>query len=266
MNTGVRVEIDRYVKNAFAAAQQAANVETLAEISKTNAGTTCSGRAMDYELVHIHVAKIKKLLHARADAQLDAHELVGAPIDEKFILRDLDWLRVRLISRTSKTVQNLGTLRAIRNNRHDPGAGMWTAEFRRQLTIQTQAVSGEVLCQIARRRVMPKITKQYAGVSIVYHLHDNSRINVQSTDQSANTVTVTQEQLFTNIRNAIREQIPAVDQHMILQRLTELEKARGTPTFVEHYTAFIGAAANHVTIISPFIPALTELLSKAFRT
>jgi hypothetical protein len=42
-----------------------------------------------------------------------------------------------------------------------------------------------------------------------------------------------------------------------------LEKAQGTKLFAERYTDFISAAANHMTIIAPFIPALSELLKKA---
>jgi hypothetical protein len=49
----------------------------------------------------------------------------------------------------------------------------------------------------------------------------------------------------------------------ILKRIDALEKAQGTKSFVERYTDFISAAANHMTVIAPFIPALSELLKKA---
>jgi hypothetical protein len=40
-----------------------------------------------------------------------------------------------------------------------------------------------------------------------------------------------------------------------------MEKAHKTPDFVTRYSNFIALAAKHMTIISPFIPALTALLT-----
>jgi hypothetical protein len=48
----------------------------------------------------------------------------------------------------------------------------------------------------------------------------------------------------------------------ILERLATLEKSINSPSFRQQYTEFISAAANHMTLIAPFIPALTEILHK----
>jgi len=48
----------------------------------------------------------------------------------------------------------------------------------------------------------------------------------------------------------------------ILEKLTALEQTQGSSSYAQRYSEFIAAAANHMTLIAPFIPALTELLHK----
>jgi hypothetical protein len=43
--------------------------------------------------------------------------------------------------------------------------------------------------------------------------------------------------------------------------LNELEAAKGSGNFLEKYQGFISAVANHITIVAPFIPALTQMLA-----
>jgi len=69
-----------------------------------------------------------------------------------------------------------------------------------------------------------------------------------------------QFQVFQEIRRQIEEGIRIEERTEILSRLDALEQAQGTPSFVTRYTEFIAAAANHMTLIAPFIPALTQLL------
>jgi hypothetical protein len=40
----------------------------------------------------------------------------------------------------------------------------------------------------------------------------------------------------------------------------ELQASHGKPSFAQRYTDFMAAAANHIKVIAPFIPALTEML------
>jgi hypothetical protein len=47
----------------------------------------------------------------------------------------------------------------------------------------------------------------------------------------------------------------------LIAAIAAMEKAHNTPTFVERYKDFIALAANHMTIIGPFLPALSALLS-----
>ena len=78
-----------------------------------------------------------------------------------------------------------------------------------------------------------------------------------------NVVIVSSEQIFTNLRQQIESEIPAGDERRdILEKLTALEQAQNSPSFTKRYSDFIAAAANHMVLLGPFIPALTELLQR----
>jgi hypothetical protein len=51
-----------------------------------------------------------------------------------------------------------------------------------------------------------------------------------------------------------------VERIQILNKLDELEEAKGKNSFTQKYQEFIASAADHVTILAPFIPALTQML------
>lgn len=101
------------------------------------------------------------------------------------------------------------------------------------------------------------------GVQHNYHLSDQARINYQSVDQSTNTVGVNVSELFQEIREAIEGRVlAAAEQKELLRKVDELQAAQGSGRFMEKYQAFIAAAANHMTILGPFIPPLTTLLNR----
>ncbi|MCC6348399.1 MAG: hypothetical protein IT347_02275 [Candidatus Eisenbacteria bacterium] len=96
----------------------------------------------------------------------------------------------------------------------------------------------------------------------VFHISgDNARVNINSVDQSANVVNTTPEALFRDLIRAIERGVADASQRTdLVERVKALEAARGTPSFVDQYQAFIASAAAHMTLLSPFIPALTQLL------
>jgi len=52
------------------------------------------------------------------------------------------------------------------------------------------------------------------------------------------------------------------DRRKITEALAALQAAHGKPSFAQRYTDLIQAVGNHIKIITPFIPALTEMLQK----
>ena len=108
----------------------------------------------------------------------------------------------------------------------------------------------------------PTSHRPAAGPQVVYNLiGSNARVNVQSADSSTNVVSVESAVLFDGLRGAIQESSldSAVAQELI-QNVSAMQSAVGTETFSERYKEFIAVAADHVKLVAPFLPALTQLL------
>lgn len=89
----------------------------------------------------------------------------------------------------------------------------------------------------------------------------NARVNINSTDLSANVVNVTPDKLFDALRRVIEEQVMEDAKKRTLTRSVEaMQRTNGSSEFVEHYQVFISAVADHLTIFSAFIPALSQML------
>jgi hypothetical protein len=70
-------------------------------------------------------------------------------------------------------------------------------------------------------------------------------------------------QLFAQLREALTVNLPDdSERSSILTRLDTLEKAKGY-TFLRHYSNFIAGAANHMAVVSPFVPGLTSILIRS---
>jgi hypothetical protein len=106
-------------------------------------------------------------------------------------------------------------------------------------------------------------TEHGGSLTQIYNVYGpNARVNVQSTDHSTNISTVTSEQLFSQIRKTLAESaLPDSEKSHSLAMLDELEKAKSTSGFLEKYQSFIAAAANHMALLTPFIPALSKMLT-----
>lgn len=90
----------------------------------------------------------------------------------------------------------------------------------------------------------------------------NARVVVQSTDNSTNVVSTAPAELFELMAVAIRQGVPSVDdQNALLARVRDLENAKEGPSFLVAYQKLIATAADHVTILTPFLPALAQLAS-----
>jgi hypothetical protein len=89
----------------------------------------------------------------------------------------------------------------------------------------------------------------------------NARVNVNSVDNSVNNVTDGSDAAFDGISSVITSSISeAAGRDALLALVQELKVARGSPGFKEKYQSFISLAANHMTLLAPFIPALTAHL------
>ena len=88
----------------------------------------------------------------------------------------------------------------------------------------------------------------------------NARVNLSSTDNSTNTYSTSTSTVFQDMRTTVLQQVPLEAQPVLLDRIEQMEMAVGKPTFTARYSDFVQQAANHITILAPFLPALSALL------
>jgi len=87
----------------------------------------------------------------------------------------------------------------------------------------------------------------------------NSRVNISSVDSSTNTVL--SGDIFNDLRRAVESGVhDASTRAALIRKIDDAEKARDTDRFVQAYQAVVASAADHITILAPFLPALTRLL------
>ncbi|WP_320018479.1 hypothetical protein [Labilibaculum manganireducens] len=95
---------------------------------------------------------------------------------------------------------------------------------------------------------------------VVYHASGaNSRININSTDNS-NNYSNDSDLLFKELKVVLEGIIEGDIKEKSLQLLEELKSSKKTPSYLANYQEFIGLLASHMTVIAPFIPALTQLI------
>jgi hypothetical protein len=121
-----------------------------------------------------------------------------------------------------------------------------------------------VKTEIDRRRLMAKKTEVSSTSINVYHVQgSNNRWLTNSQDYSVNVVTQSSDQIFATLRKQVEVSVPDSDEKKdILEKISAMEKSENSASFKDRYTDFIAAAANHMALIAPFIPALSEMLHK----
>ena len=96
----------------------------------------------------------------------------------------------------------------------------------------------------------------------IYNLHgNNSKININSTDSSTNVVNISSDEVFIKLEEAARTIKDDGVQAILLEKIHSMKTAQNKADFTVGYGNFMAAAANHVTVFAPFLPALIQLLS-----
>lgn len=89
----------------------------------------------------------------------------------------------------------------------------------------------------------------------------HGKVNIHSTDNSTNTYSQSNP-IFIQLQDAIsKSTIPQIEREQLIRNIGEMSETHGKPSFMEKYKDFIQNAANHMSVVSPFIPALSGLLS-----
>jgi hypothetical protein len=99
-------------------------------------------------------------------------------------------------------------------------------------------------------------------VTQTFHLHGpNSRVNMNSTDNSLNIASVSNDKTFVQMREAAQSIRDELEREKILSHIAELESTKGSKGFLSAYQTFMGVIADHMTVFAPFLPVLAQMLS-----
>jgi len=94
------------------------------------------------------------------------------------------------------------------------------------------------------------------------HFHGpNARLNVDSIDSSTNTVSMSKDRIFVDLREQAKSIADEAARADILTRIDDLESTQGTGGFLAAYQSFMATASNHITVFGFLLPVLTQMLS-----
>jgi hypothetical protein len=253
---------EQFANAAFNAATETLLKESQEQIAQVRGQTAARGILVSgftvQAIAKIHGARIKKMIQAKLDAFLEGYELYGVQLDDQLINNLIN----NLMDLRGLLAQQAGRVLPVMTE--NAPANLHQAYS--QMVDTESLVSMNLLrVQVERRRLMPKKgDDSQTRVTNVYHVTgEGARLNVNSTDNSINVISTSKEEIFTAMKAEINSRVSDDRQKEILERLSSLEQAQNSPDFVQRYFDFVGAAANHMTVIAPFIPALTEMLHQA---
>jgi hypothetical protein len=198
--------------------------------------------------------RIRELIGAEADAYIEAFNAFNLRCDdaaEKSLRDDAQQM-------TAGAISNVRGDRVVHSLHLGQGVP-WHLDIEREMSISVR----EAVARMRSQRAVVDNHPKEVGVSHTFNIHGaNARVNINSTDQSTNVVHqgVPFEQLRTAIQSGISD---GVERANLLQRLQELEAATDQESRSRRYQDFIALAANHMTIIAPYLPAITHWLQSA---
>ena len=103
--------------------------------------------------------------------------------------------------------------------------------------------------------------RQPSSVNVNVRGSPNTRVNLHSTDQSINIVNSQASATFEQIRDLLEDSVTDRDAlEILLEKVNDMERSRGTSDFLRAYKDFVASAADHITVLSPVLPMLTAML------
>ena len=249
MDGSKRSEVERLAAFTFKARQERIIREFGDERYRVINKVTLSHNSAGFlpALIKWAVDRLKQQIAAHADAYIDSFNAFNMPCD-----------KAAEQSVTTAAIQfaagSIGNVRGDRSViRHRLGQGSpWHLEIERELGTSLKEAISRMRHQSAviQNRAMESPMSQNINVQ-----GPNARVNINSTDNSTNLVS--QGAPFFDLRNAIELVVSdEIERTTILERLGDLEAARDLDSGSKRYSAFIAAAANHMVLLGPFLPAV----------
>jgi len=106
-----------------------------------------------------------------------------------------------------------------------------------------------------------KVTKtsplNVTGSGYITVVNDGGKVNINSTDNSINVqISNDTQRIFEELKQVIED----TKDTALMESLEDLKASVGSDSYARKYNSFIQNAANHMTIIAPFLPAISALL------
>ena len=87
-----------------------------------------------------------------------------------------------------------------------------------------------------------------------------AHVNVQAIDNSVSIIDGVEDDVFEVARELLRKNVDDSELGLLIARVNELERTKGTQKYRDAYKELIAVAANHLTILSPILPSLASML------
>ena len=97
------------------------------------------------------------------------------------------------------------------------------------------------------------------GFGSIHLYGHNSRVNVNSSDNSRNTVSEKNQNLFMEMRQTAEKIGDENTRNEIISSIDELEETQGQGGWTHAYERFVGLLADHITLFAPFLPKLMHI-------
>jgi len=101
---------------------------------------------------------------------------------------------------------------------------------------------------------------------VIVNVHDSpqAHVNIHGVDTSSSSLDAQRLTVFTQMQEAVTSQVTdASDRARLLGAIADLENTKNKPGFLGRYKAFMASAADHMTVLAPFLPALAQWLGSS---
>lgn len=119
----------------------------------------------------------------------------------------------------------------------------------------------EDICDFYKLTLKKSTIKNKETKTIINNIYNCEKVNVDSIDNSVNIKLNNSEELILNEIKKILDSIQENNKEK-KELFDEMCKNIGKKTFLEKYQLFIASMADHITVLTPFIPFLRSLINK----
>jgi hypothetical protein len=166
---------------------------------------------MERERAKLSAEMIIALVQTRADAATEAYEMYGALHNEaaENIISDAREIHAQAVAALSGSAAHQAQNIALRTGSDIYAAQLSGHNFARELDRLSAPILNEIACQLERRQHLTNHKPESGKTTNVYHVYGhNPHWNVNSSDRSVNTVILTNEQVFAQLKEKITTAIP----------------------------------------------------------